>query len=54
MLFGGGSPISGNNTYLSFSRTAAQGGNIQIDAVNSGVGGTNILLNTRFGGNIGI
>jgi hypothetical protein len=54
LLFGNGNTSSGNNTIFSISRTAMQGGKVQLDAFNSGIGGTDLILNSRFGGNIGI
>lgn len=55
MAFGSGSAGSGNNTWLNMGRTAATGGKILVDAFNSGVGDTDLLLNTQFaGGNVGI
>lgn len=54
LLFGSGDSRAGGNTYISLSRTAAISGSGQIDAFNSGVSGTDLLLNSRFGGKVGV
>ena len=56
ILMGSGSTSTGDNVYLTVSRTAATGaGAIQFDAFRSGVGAANIAFGTIFtGGNVGI
>jgi len=47
---GSDDPNSGNNTWFTFGRTAAQGGNVRFDALNSGGANTKFVINSQFGG----